>query len=357
MRKLFTIKLLLSFLLVVITALNSQAQIAAWDFFGQNTGPATVTATTFNANLVATAGANNITRGPGAAGSTANNSFRTTGFQNNGIATTNTDYFQTTLTAQAGFNLSLSSINAFMAGTASFCVTPGVTTQFAYSLDGTTFTLIGSAAATIGTPATLATINLSGITALQNLPATTTVTLRFYASGQTTTGGWGFISSAAGVNGLAIGGTVAAANPTPTTTSITPASANAGSGGFALTVNGTNFINGSSTVTWNGASRTTVFVSATELTATIPASDILTAGTANIGVSTTGAPAVSNTQTFTINATSGPSLIYFRLYQHLEMFVSILLHLLIHLHWMVVILTGSPISVAALSGFTYSETP
>ncbi len=265
---------------------HSKAQIAAWDFTGQNAGPATVAATTFNANLVSASGANNITRGAGAAGSAANNSFRTVGFKNDGIAVANTDYFQITLKAQTGFNLSLSSIDGFMAGTATYAASPGVNTQFAYSLDGTNFTLIGSPATNVGTPATLATVNLSGCCSITNVASTTTITLRFYATGQTTTGGWGFISSATGVNGLAIGGSLNSANPTPTTTSIAPASATAGGSAFPITVNGTNFVSGSSTVTWNGSNRTTTYVSATQLTAAITAADILTAGSATVGVTT-----------------------------------------------------------------------
>ncbi len=189
-------------------------QIAAWDFFGQSS-PATFAATTFNSNLVITSGANNITRGSGATSSTGSNSFRTQGFQNNGISTANTDYFQITLRAQAGFTLSLSTIDARMAGTATFAASPGVSQQFAYSLDGVTFTLIGSSQVTIGTPATLTQVNVSAISALQNVASTTTVTLRYYASGQTTTGGWGFNSPSAGQNGLAIGGSLTAAS-TPT---------------------------------------------------------------------------------------------------------------------------------------------
>jgi trimeric autotransporter adhesin len=358
MRKLFTLKYLLPVLFLATSTINSQAQIAAWDFFGQNTGPATVAATTFNANLVSSAGANNITRGAGAPGSTANNSFRTTGFQSNGIAVTNTDYFQVTLTSQAGFNLSLTSIDGRLSGTQTFVGAAGVLNQFAYSLDGTNFTLIGSPSVLTGTvPLTLPTISLAGIPALQNIAAGTTVTLRFYASGQTTTGGWGFNSNGtAGVNGLAIGGTVTAANPTPTTTSISPASANAGSGGFALTVNGTNFINGASTVTWNGANRTTAFVSATELTATINAADVLTAGTALIGVATTGAPAVSNTQTFTINATGGASL---SLTSSLADFGNFCINTTSTANSFTLDgnnLDGSAITIAALPGFSYSET-
>ncbi len=183
--------------------------IAGWDFTGVgSTTVSTLAATTFDANLDNASGANNITRGAGAAWSTGNNSFRTTGFQNNGIATTNTDYFQVTLNAVAGKAVSVSSISANLAGTASFAAAPGVSSQFAYSLDGTNFTLIGSPTVTTGTPASIPFIDVTGITALQNVPAGTTVTIRYYASGQTTTGGWGFTSSAAGVNGLAIGGAV-----------------------------------------------------------------------------------------------------------------------------------------------------
>jgi hypothetical protein len=62
--------------------------------------------------------------------------------------------------------------------------------------------------------------------------------------------------------------------PVPTITSISPTSAVAGSTGFTLTVTGTNYVSGQSTVTWNGSPRTTTFVSATQLTADIPAADI-----------------------------------------------------------------------------------
>jgi len=184
-------------------------QIAAWDFTGVgSTSLPVFAATTFNSGLVSTSGANNITRGATAAWSTANNSFRTTGFKNEGISTSNTDYFQITLTAATGYTFSLSTIDARFAGTPSYCISPGVSSQFAYSLDGSTFILIGSSQATIGTPATMTQIDLTGVTSLQNVAAGITITLRYYASGQTTTGGWGFYSASAGTNGLAIGGDV-----------------------------------------------------------------------------------------------------------------------------------------------------
>ena len=187
--------------------------IAAWDFNGENT-VATSAAEIFNANL---SSSNLITRGPGAAASAGGNSFRTTGFQNNNISTSNTDYFQVTLAASAGKTLSLSDITAKFAGTNTFYAAPGVSSQFAYSLDGTNFTLIGSPA--LITAATLTSspaVDLSGISALQNVPSGTTVTIRYYASGQTATGGWGFTSATPGDYGLTFGGYVASAPPVVT---------------------------------------------------------------------------------------------------------------------------------------------
>jgi Secretion system C-terminal sorting domain len=213
MKKIFTITHAIKAFSFIMFLLPSLAfgQIAAWDCFGQSS-PATFAATTFNAGLVATSTAKNITRGSGAAVSSASNSFRTTGFKNDGIATINNDYFQITLTANSCKTLSLSSIDAKFSGTATFYAAPGVSVQFAYSLDGINFTLIGSPTNIIASNLTsMPTISLTGIPALQNVPSSTTVTMRFYASGQTATGGFGF-GNTSGFNGLAIGGTVAS-NP------------------------------------------------------------------------------------------------------------------------------------------------
>jgi hypothetical protein len=91
-------------------------------------------------------------------------------------------------------------------------------------------------------------------------------------------------------------------NPIPTITSISPSSITAGSAGFTLTVNGAGFYNGTSVVRWNGSNRTTTFVSATQLTASIMTSDVTTPGTANVTVynSPLGG-GTSNSATFTIN--------------------------------------------------------
>ena len=205
----------------------SWGQIAAWDFYGTgSTSTPSLAATTYNASLDVS---NLITRGATAGWSTSANNFRTVGFKNEGIATTNTDYFQVTLSASSGNTLSLSTIDARFAGTGTFAASPGVSNQFAYSLDGSSFTLISTPQILIGTPATLTQISLTGIPALQNVADTVTITIRFYASGQTTTGGWGFASgTSAGTNGLAIGGTIdsGTACSTPTSQASTISSSN-----------------------------------------------------------------------------------------------------------------------------------
>lgn len=83
-------------------------------------------------------------------------------------------------------------------------------------------------------------------------------------------------------------------NGTPLIASLSPTSVSPGSGTFVLTVTGSGFVapvvaNGvtqiaGSTVAWNGAPLTTTFVSSTELTASVPGSDIASSGFASISV-------------------------------------------------------------------------
>ncbi|MBA2350702.1 MAG: IPT/TIG domain-containing protein, partial [Burkholderiales bacterium] len=93
-----------------------------------------------------------------------------------------------------------------------------------------------------------------------------------------------------------------ASNPAPTLNTINPTAASAGGPAFTLTVNGTSFVS-SSVIRWNGAVRTTTFVSATQLSASIPAADIAAEGNASVTVFTpTPGGGTSSAQTFTINA-------------------------------------------------------
>ncbi|HXP83253.1 MAG TPA: IPT/TIG domain-containing protein [Bryobacteraceae bacterium] len=92
--------------------------------------------------------------------------------------------------------------------------------------------------------------------------------------------------------------------PPATIASLQPSSASAGGPAFTLTVNGTNFVSGAA-VQWNGASLATTFVSATQLTAQVPASLIAATGSASIIVVNPGATPTS-ALTFTINSQSPP---------------------------------------------------
>jgi hypothetical protein len=96
-------------------------------------------------------------------------------------------------------------------------------------------------------------------------------------------------------------------NPTPAISGLNPSSATPGGPGFTLTVNGTNFINGS-VVRWNGLDRTTTYVGATQLTALITAADIASANTASVTVfNPAPGGGASNPATFAVGA---PGTIY-----------------------------------------------
>ena len=95
----------------------------------------------------------------------------------------------------------------------------------------------------------------------------------------------------------------------PATASIVPASGSAGGASFTLTVNGTNFVNGKSTIRFNGSDRTTTYVSTTQLKATIPASDLLALGSFPVAVFNAAGGGLSNAQTFVVNPGAAASVI------------------------------------------------
>ncbi len=111
---------------------------------------------------------------------------------------------------------------------------------------------------------------------------------------------------------------VAPPGPPPTVTSLSASTTSAAStpycspSGLTLTVNGTNFVASStangvavpaSVVYWNGSARATTYVSSTQLTAAISASDTAFPGTATVTVSNDAAsasPGTSNGMPFTM---------------------------------------------------------
>ncbi len=89
-------------------------------------------------------------------------------------------------------------------------------------------------------------------------------------------------------------------NPTPVLASIEPSSTFAGAGALTLTVTGSGFVS-ATLVNWNGAPRKTIYGSATQLTASIPATDLASSSIANItATSPTPGGGSSEGQRFTV---------------------------------------------------------
>jgi len=122
----------------------------------------------------------------------------------------------------------------------------------------------------------------------------------------TTAGTYNVIISATNAGGTGSATLVITISATPTISSINPTCVGVGGQDFTLTVNGTNFVS-TSTVNWNGAALTTTFVSSMQLTASVPATNIATTGTATITV-VNPAPcgATSNSVSLTITTGSPP---------------------------------------------------
>jgi hypothetical protein len=87
---------------------------------------------------------------------------------------------------------------------------------------------------------------------------------------------------------ILLAATAHAQNPVPFTNQpLVPDATAPGGAGFTLTVNGAGFV-AASVVNWNGSPRATTFVSKSQLTAIIRASDIATASTAAVTVVSPG---------------------------------------------------------------------
>jgi hypothetical protein len=101
-------------------------------------------------------------------------------------------------------------------------------------------------------------------------------------------------------------------NPAPVLTSISPTSATGGGATFTLTAIGSNFIT-SSVIQWNGAALATTYVSATQLTAQVPASDLVASGSSSSASVTVVNPnpngGRSNAVQFSILQSSGVHLV------------------------------------------------
>ena len=231
------------------------AQIAAWQFGSPASAGNEVTyaATTLDANLFA---GTELSRGSGIVATGLLRAFSANNWDasaTQGDAITNNEYYQFSVEAASGYQVSLSTIDAKIRRTSA-----GPNAYlWRYSLDGTIFTDIGTPTNYTGTQSdglVQTQIDISGISALQAVQSGTTVTLRLYAWGATDlTGTFAFGRYANGIttNSLAIGGTVSPGSG-PTNTSVEFASTsgsvaeNAGSTTLTLSITAPDPVNATS---------------------------------------------------------------------------------------------------------------
>jgi len=95
--------------------------------------------------------------------------------------------------------------------------------------------------------------------------------------------------------------------PVPVLSGLSPNSISAGTGSFTLTVSGSGFVNGS-VVQWSGAPLSTAFASSSQLTASVPADLIASAGNTSVGVQNPDG-AISNLLPFAINASAAAPIV------------------------------------------------
>lgn len=129
-------------------------------------------------------------------------------------------------------------------------------------------------------------------------PAFATTEYNLSALIQATDGRFYFASSQRGSSGVGAIYRMTFSGIAPVIASLTPNILNAQGPAFSLKVSGHNFLAGA-TVNWNGLPLPTAFVSAYQLTASVPASAIATPGTASVTV-TVPSGTTSSPATFTI---------------------------------------------------------
>ena len=182
------------------------------------------------------------------------------------------------LTQGAASNLTVTGVSA--AGSAFFDSLPEYTKHIAVTTNAPGVALSNIA---IVIPANPATTPVTQVTLTATVPASTP--LGSYNLTITNPDG----QSVTAANALVVN------LPAPTLSSLGPASADAASGDFTLTVNGANFTN-ASVVNFNGVPRATTFVSSGQLTAAILNADIASVGSYNVTVSTpSGSGSVTST--------------------------------------------------------------
>ena len=174
--------------------------------------------------------------------------------------------------ASAAANFSVNTAQLTISSISPYSVSAGGS-AFTLTVNGTNFASSGAAVNWGSTALTTTYVSATQLTAAvpANLIATTGSTTITVSEPAGTSPGVTFTVSPPGV---------------PTMTSLSPDTISAGGATFTLTVNGTNFASGA-VVNWGSTALTTTYVSATQLTANVPASLIATTGSTTITVSET----------------------------------------------------------------------
>ena len=265
---------------------SAQTTLVNYDFNSATAYPVAPAAAAAGITSAATsseayASATGIATGPDAF--TANVAGPALGMSN--FSGTNTKYFQFSLNGA-----SLPKYSAFKVYVQGYRSSAGATTlTLQYSLNGTAYQPFGSAY-TIGAPSsfTEGSFDLSGLPALN---APNSLTFRLLASGSTSTSGTLRIDNFQ----------VQATNTVdPLISSLTPNAVEAGSADFTLAVGGSNF-SGGAVVSFHNQALPTTYISATLLTATVPAAAVAVAGSYAVAVaSSAGGSVASPPAAFTV---------------------------------------------------------
>ncbi|KAA9340149.1 T9SS type A sorting domain-containing protein [Adhaeribacter soli] len=192
----------------------------------------------------------------------------------------------------------------------------GFRIQLYYSTDGTSWNSAGTAFETAfptdannngSTPAPAQTVSVKDEKLQVALSGGNELYLAWnysVASGTTTSN-----AQALGIDNIKIKASgVQVPNPVPVITTLSPNNAAAGSAGFTLTINGSGFVSNSA-VSFNGATKTTTFISASQLTVSISSVELATAGSVPVVVTNpTPGGGTSNTVNFTITPATQPTI-------------------------------------------------
>ncbi len=220
------------------------------------------------------------------------------------VTITGTSFGSTQATSKVAFNRTTATVTSWSATSIVAPVPSGTTTgnvvvtvggrasngvRFTVSVPAPSLTSLSPASAVVGSGAQTLTLNgrnflasstvtYHGVGHAATFVSSTQLTITLSATDQATAGSYAVVVTNPGPGGGASSPlNFVVDNLQPTLTSLSPASAVAGAGAQTLTLTGTNFL-ASSTVTYHGVGHAATFLSSTQLTISLSATDQATAG-------------------------------------------------------------------------------